>query len=74
MTEHVTDTATGAYTLSGFCKAFGVGRTFTYREIKSGRLSAIKAGAKTLILHNEASRWAQSLPSLVSQEQYGPRR
>jgi len=64
MTETTTEKATGAYTLSAFCKAFGVGRTFTYREIKAGRLTASKAGHKTLILHSEANRWARSLPTL----------
>ncbi|HEV2561091.1 MAG TPA: helix-turn-helix domain-containing protein [Rhizomicrobium sp.] len=64
MAEFTTETANGAYTLSGFCKAFGVGRTFLYREIKAGRLSASKAGSKTLILRNEADKWARALPKL----------
>jgi excisionase family DNA binding protein len=54
----------GTLTVSSFCKAYSVGRTFAYREIKEGRLSARKAGTKTLILREEAERWAHSLPRL----------
>ena len=55
---------TGALTIAEFCAEHRVGRTFTYAEIKAGRLSARKAGAKTLILRAEAERWAHSLPKL----------
>lgn len=60
---HDTDQS-GALTIAAFCDAYRVGRTFTYLEIKAGRLAAIKAGTKTLILKSEASRWAHSLPKL----------
>jgi excisionase family DNA binding protein len=59
-----TSDSAGALTIAEFCAAFNVGRTFLYAEIKSGRLSARKAGSKTLILRSEAVRWAQSLPKL----------
>jgi excisionase family DNA binding protein len=55
---------TGALTVSDFCKTYSVGRTFLYEQIKSGLLSACKAGTKTLILRTEADRWARSLPKL----------
>ena len=55
---------TGALTIAEFCVEHRVGRTFTYAEIKAGRLSARKAGAKTLILKSEAARWSNSLPRL----------
>jgi hypothetical protein len=55
---------TGAHTIPEFCTTHRVGRTFVYNEIKSGRLTAVKAGAKTLILKSEAARWARSLPKL----------
>jgi hypothetical protein len=58
------DTPTGAFTLSGFCANKKVGKTFTYNEIKSGRLTAVKAGRKTLILGPEAARWERALPKL----------
>jgi hypothetical protein len=62
MTEHYL--VGGTLTVSAFCLTYCVGRTFLYREIKAGRLSAIKAGTKTLILRKEAERWASSLPKL----------
>lgn len=58
------DDFTGALTVSDFCTAHRVGRTFVYNEIKAGRLTAVKAGTKTLILKNEVARWAASLPKL----------
>jgi len=55
----------GALTVSGFCKLYNVGRTLAYSEIKAGRLTARKIGAKrTVILRSEADRWANSLPTV----------
>jgi excisionase family DNA binding protein len=58
------ENATGALTVSAFCEKFHVGRTFVYQELKSGRLAAVKAGSRTLILTSEAARWAHALPKL----------
>lgn len=66
--DSTNDGLAGAYTLSAFCRAYGVGRTFLYREIKAGRLSASKAGSKTLILRTEAARWVQSLPRMGARQ------
>ncbi len=54
----------GALTVAEFCQAYRVGRTFLYEQLKSGQLSATKAGTKTLILRAEAARWFKSLPKL----------
>lgn len=54
----------GAYSLAAFCRAFNVGLTFTYQNIKDGKLRAVKAGSKTLILRRDAEAWARSLPEL----------
>lgn len=54
----------GALSVSDFCKAYNIGRTFFYEQIKLGHLSAHKAGNKTLILRDEADRWVRSLPKL----------
>jgi len=53
-----------ALSIRGFCDTFGVGLTFTYAEIKGGRLRAVKCGRRTLILAADAERWAAALPSL----------
>lgn len=58
------DDHSAAYTVDGFCHAHGVGRTFTYNQIKLGKLHAVKAGARTLILRSEALRWANALPEM----------
>jgi hypothetical protein len=53
-----------AFTIPGFCAAYGIGRTLVYEEIKAGRLSARKVGNRTLILRTDAEAWAAGLPSL----------
>lgn len=40
----------------------GVGRTLIFKEIKSGRLEARKAGARTLISAEALTAWLNSLP------------
>lgn len=52
-----------AFTVDEFRKAYGVGRSFIFEEIKAGRLHARKAGRRTLILKIDAEAWLQSLPS-----------
>lgn len=54
----------GAMTVNEFCQRYRIGRTKVYAEIGSGRLRAVKLGAKTLILRADADRWARSLPEL----------
>jgi excisionase family DNA binding protein len=54
----------GALSLAAFCRTYNVGLTFTYQNIKEGKLRAVKAGAKTLILRRDAEAWARSLPTM----------
>jgi hypothetical protein len=58
------DDLRGAYSLAVFCQTYNVGLTLTYQNIKDGRLRAVKAGSKTLILRRDAEAWAQSLPEM----------
>ena len=51
-----------AYTIEEFCKAYGIGRTFVYKEISAGRLRVKKAGRRTIILAADAKDWRESLP------------
>lgn len=53
---------TDAFTLPEFMRAFRIGRTTMYAEIKAGRLRVRKLGAKSLILKSDAIAWAQALP------------
>ena len=54
---------TKALSIKQFCDRFGVGRTFVYEELKSGRLLANKAGSRTIIPLAEAERWLTDLPA-----------
>ena len=51
-----------AYSVSHFTLLFDIGRTQTFSEIRHGRLSARKVGARTLIAHDDAMAWLNSLP------------
>jgi Helix-turn-helix domain len=46
-----------AYTIDGFCEAFGVGRSTAYAEIRAERLKAFKIGNKTMIAGEDALSW-----------------
>jgi excisionase family DNA binding protein len=45
-----------------------VGRTLIFAEIKSGRLTAYKAGARTLITDEALKAWIASLPTRAAAE------
>jgi hypothetical protein len=62
MQQQNTPPALGALSINEFCRAFHIGRTTVYAEIKAGRLSARKLGSRTIILTPEAERWANDLP------------
>jgi hypothetical protein len=57
-------TQIAAYPLPDFCKAFGVGRSKAYEEIRAGRLKARKSGVRTIITAEDAKAWLESLPPL----------
>jgi hypothetical protein len=52
-----------AYRIDEFVRISGVGRTSVYAALKSGRLSAIKAGSRTLIIAESAHQYLRSLPA-----------
>jgi excisionase family DNA binding protein len=54
----------GALTVAQFCAAFPIGRTHLYTLIKRGDLAALKCGRRTMILRDEAERWASALPQM----------
>jgi hypothetical protein len=57
-----------AYTVAGFCHAFGIGKTHLYKEINSGRLVALKSGSRTVIPAYAAKVWLDSLPALSAKQ------
>ena len=58
------DNFRGALSLTAFCRTYNIGLTFTYEQIKRGKLRAVKAGTKTLILRADAERWSRALPQM----------
>jgi hypothetical protein len=66
-----TPLARRARTVKQFVADYGVGRTLAYAEIKAGRLRAVKAGKRTLILHDDSEAWARSLPGLTTAAESG---
>ena len=57
-----------AYSLDSFTVAFNIGRTKAYEEIKKGKLKARKLGARTIITHEDAMAWLNTLPELVKKQ------
>ena len=53
-----------AYRFREFCDAYGVGKDAAYKAIHSGELIAHKRGKATIILAEDAERYAASLPRL----------
>jgi excisionase family DNA binding protein len=53
-----------AYSISEFCELCGFGRDFAYKEIRAGRLRAVKAGRLTRIPASERERYISQLPPL----------
>jgi excisionase family DNA binding protein len=49
-------------TISEACAAARAGRTAIYREIREGRLRAVKNGRRTLIRCQDLRLWLESLP------------
>lgn len=54
-----------AFSIAMFGKRYGIGRSTVYEEIRNGRLKLRKCGARSLILREDAERWAASLPEVV---------
>jgi hypothetical protein len=51
-----------AYSVEKFGQVFDIGRSTVYEEIRAGRLKARKAGARTLIMHEDGVAWLNALP------------
>jgi excisionase family DNA binding protein len=51
-----------AYTILDAARLSSISRSQIYAEIQSGRLSAIKIGGRTLILHDSLVAWLRSRP------------
>jgi excisionase family DNA binding protein len=51
-----------AMSIAEFCEQYGLGRTKTYEELKSGRLRARKIGKRTIITEDDAEDWLLRLP------------
>jgi excisionase family DNA binding protein len=53
-----------AMSIAEFCRAYNVGRTTAYQEIKAGRLRARKCGKRTIITEDDAENWLNHLPAI----------
>jgi excisionase family DNA binding protein len=54
---------TRALSVEEAAKAAGVGRTLLYEHIRGGRLTARKAGRRTIITVDELDAWLRTLPT-----------
>jgi hypothetical protein len=56
----------GADTVERFAAKNAISRAQAFKEIASGRLTARKVGARTIITHEDAARWRRKLPKASS--------
>lgn len=56
-----TDVEKVALSVTDFCKAAGIGRSFFYEEVKTGRIKIVKAGRRTLVPASELFTWLARL-------------
>lgn len=61
------DSEARALDIEGFCRAYSIGRSLAYREIKEGRLRVVKCGRRTLVPVANADAWLQRLTSMGEQ-------
>jgi hypothetical protein len=48
--------------IAEFGEQYGLGRTKTYEELRSGRLRGRKIGKRTIITEDDAEDWLRCLP------------
>jgi excisionase family DNA binding protein len=51
-----------AYTITDFCRSFGLSRSKVHRLIQMGELAAFKVGRRTLIHADTVEKWLAALP------------
>lgn len=59
----------GAISVNDFAVWAGIGRTTAWKEIKEGRLRAVKISARTVIITDDAHAWLTSRPAVGSYSQ-----
>jgi hypothetical protein len=58
------DSELGAMTVREFCRKYRIGTTKFYKEVKAGRLRAVKCGARTLVLNRDCIAWERTLSAI----------
>jgi hypothetical protein len=56
----------GAMSVNDFATWAGIGRTTAWKEIKEGRLRAVKVSARTIIVTDDAYAWLTTRPAVGS--------
>ena len=57
-----------ALSIPEFCEVSGIGRSRAYEEIKSGRLTVVKCGRRTLIAVQAVDEWLARLVTASNRE------
>ena len=59
----------GAMSVIDFAVWAGIGRTSAWKEIREGRLRAVKVSARTIVIVDDAKTWLTSRPPVGSATQ-----
>jgi excisionase family DNA binding protein len=57
-----------AMSVREFCRAYGIGRTLAYEQLRARRLRARKVGRRTIITEDDAEEWLGRLPAALTSE------
>lgn len=63
MTEDKKKSERRAFDISEFCHRYRIGRSSFYKEVKSGRLRAVRVGRRVIVTADDAEAWLASLPA-----------
>lgn len=58
------ESETAAMTMKQFMQWAQISHAKAYKEIKAGKLTAVKAGRRTLIKRKDAEAWLDNLPEI----------
>jgi excisionase family DNA binding protein len=57
-----------AYSIAEACAIAGVRRTTLYKNIRAGKLRAIKIGRRTFFFQDDIRRWLEGMPMIAPRQ------
>jgi hypothetical protein len=68
MPENQNPSPIGAMSVNDFAVWAGIGRTTAWKEIREGRLPAVKVCTRTIVTFDDAQQWLATRPPVVTRQ------